>query len=50
MDRAVSTAEQNRLTGADAVVAALAEELGMTGMKLKTFDREILARFLPASA
>ena len=42
MDSAVSAAEQYRLRGSDVVVAALAEELDMS---LKTFDREILARF-----
>ena len=47
MERAGTIAESHRLRGADAVVAALAEELSMT---LKTFDREILDRFLLASA
>ena len=38
--------QRDRLRGADSVVAALAEELGMP---LKTFDREILTRFSQAS-
>lgn len=46
MDKAVNIARSNRLRGADSVIAALAEELGMP---LKTFDREILARFQQAS-
>lgn len=46
MDKAVNIARSNRLRGADSVIAALAEELGMP---LKTFDREILARFPQAS-
>ena len=46
MDSAANTAEQYRLRGSDAVIAALAEELDM---QLKTFDTEVLARFLRAS-
>lgn len=46
MDRAVNTAERHRLRGSDAVIASLAEELDFS---LKTFDMEVLARFLRAS-
>ena len=46
MNRAINIAQSHRLRGADSVIAALAEELGMP---LKTFDNEILARFQPAS-
>jgi predicted nucleic acid-binding protein len=46
MENAVTTAEQNRLRGADSVIAALAEELDLP---VKTFDKDILARFLKAS-
>ena len=46
MRRAVISAEQHRLRGADSVVAALAEELDMP---LKTFDTEIQDRFERAS-
>ena len=46
MDKAVNTAERHRLRGSDAVIAALAEELDIP---LKTFDTEVLARFLRAS-
>lgn len=46
MENAIATAEQHRLRGADSVIAALAEELDLA---LKTFDTEILARFLKAS-
>jgi len=46
MDQAINIAQSHRLRGADSVVAALAEELGMP---LKTFDGEILARFPRAS-
>ena len=46
MERAVAIAQRHRLRGADSVIAALAEELEMP---LKTFDNEILSRFLPAS-
>jgi predicted nucleic acid-binding protein len=46
MENAVTTAEQHLLRGADSVVAALAEELDMP---VKTFDKDILARFLKAS-
>ena len=46
MDKAVNTAERHRLRGSDAVIAALAEELDAP---LKTFDTELLARFLRAS-
>ena len=47
MDGAVHVAEQYRLRGADAVVAALAEELDAS---LKTFDKDILKRFSRASS
>jgi predicted nucleic acid-binding protein len=47
MDASVNIAERDRLKGADAVIAALAEELDMP---LKTFDSEILDRFAGASA
>ena len=46
MDKAVNIARSHRLRGADSVIAALAEELGIP---LKTFDTEILARFQQAS-
>ncbi len=46
MSYSISIAEQHRLKGADSVVAAPAYELDMP---LKTFDREVLARFLRAS-
>ncbi len=46
MDKAVNIARSHRLRGADSVIAALAEELGMP---LKTYDTEILARFPQAS-
>ena len=46
MDKAVNTAERHRLRGSDAVIAALAEELNIP---LKTFDTEVLGRFLRAS-
>ena len=46
MDIAAGIAERHRLKGSDAVIAALAEELDVS---LKTFDTEILARFLKAS-
>ena len=46
MDSALVAAEQYRLKGPDAVVTALAEELDIP---LKTFDKEILARFEKAS-
>ena len=42
----VTVAQRDRLRGADSVVAALAEELGLP---LKTFDGEILTRFSQAS-
>ena len=47
MDNAVGTAEQYRLRGADAVIAALAEELDMP---LRTFDKEVQDRIARASA
>ena len=47
MDSAVHMAEQNRLRGSDAVIAALAQELDV---ELKTFDKEVLDRFSRASA
>jgi hypothetical protein len=46
MQNSIIVAEQNRLRGADSVIAALAEELDVS---VKTFDQEILARFLKAS-
>jgi predicted nucleic acid-binding protein len=46
MNGASRIAEQYHLTGADSVIAGLAEELDTP---LKTFDREILARFQRAS-
>lgn len=46
MDRSVNIAQRHRLRGADSVIVALAEELDMP---LKTFDTEILARFLRSS-
>ena len=46
MSRALNIAEQRRLRGADSLIVALAEELDIP---LRTFDREILARFLRAS-
>ena len=47
LELSLTIAQRDRLKGADSVVAALAEELGMP---LKTFDGEILARFSQASA
>lgn len=46
MENSLRASEQYRLRGADSIIAALADELGMP---LKTFDREILARYLQAS-
>ena len=46
LELAVTVAQRDRLRGADSVIAALAEELGMP---LKTFDEEILSRFSQAS-
>ena len=46
MDNAVNITQQNRLRGADSIVAGLAQELDMP---LKTFDQEILHRFQRAS-
>jgi predicted nucleic acid-binding protein len=46
MEISIIIADQNRLRGADSVIAALAEELDVP---VKTFDQEILARFLKAS-
>jgi predicted nucleic acid-binding protein len=46
MNGASRIAEQYHLTGADSLIAGLADELGMP---LKTFDKEILARYLQAS-
>ncbi len=46
MDNAMYVAERHLLRGADSVIVALAEELDMP---LKTFDVEILGRFLGAS-
>jgi predicted nucleic acid-binding protein len=42
MDSAVNIAQRHRLRGSDAVIAALAEELGMP---LRTFDTELQQRF-----
>jgi predicted nucleic acid-binding protein len=47
MELAVAVARRHRLRGADSVIAALSEELNIP---LKTFDREILARFPLASS
>jgi predicted nucleic acid-binding protein len=46
MDQATGTAQLYGLRGPDAVLAALSEELDLP---LKTFDREVLARFPQAS-
>jgi predicted nucleic acid-binding protein len=46
MERATGIAQRYRLRGSDAVLAALAEELGTP---LKTFDQELLDRFQRAS-
>jgi predicted nucleic acid-binding protein len=46
MEFAINFTKQRRLRGADSVIAGLADELGMP---LKTFDKEILARYLQAS-
>ncbi|MCH8989151.1 MAG: type II toxin-antitoxin system VapC family toxin [Chloroflexi bacterium] len=46
LELSVTITQRDRLRGADSVVAALAEELGMP---LKTFDGEILTRFSQAS-
>jgi predicted nucleic acid-binding protein len=46
MEHAVVIAEQDRLRGADSVIAALAEELSLP---LKTFDQEMQRRFAGAS-
>ena len=42
MEAALGLAEGNALRGADSIVAALSEELGVA---LKTYDNEILRRF-----
>jgi predicted nucleic acid-binding protein len=42
MDSAANIAIRDRLKGPDSVIAALAEELGMT---LRTFDTELQSRF-----
>ena len=42
MEAALKLAERNALRGADSIIAALAEELGIA---LKTYDNEILHRF-----
>jgi predicted nucleic acid-binding protein len=47
MDNATEISELHRLRGSDSVVVALAEELDLP---LKTFDIEILARYLKSSA
>ena len=46
LEHSVTVAQRDRLRGADSVIAALAEELGLP---LKTFDEEILNRFSQAS-
>ena len=46
MERALGAAESYRLKGPDSIIVSLADELAMP---LKTFDREILARYLQAS-
>ena len=46
MNNPNAIAQQNRLRGADSIIAALAQELSLP---LKTFDQEILARYLQAS-
>ena len=45
MEAALGLAEGNALRGADSIVAALSEELGIA---LKTYDNEILRRFMRA--
>ena len=47
LELALIVAQRDRLRGADSVIAALAEELGMP---LKTFDQDIPDRFPTASA
>ena len=42
MEAALGLAEGNALRGADSIVAAFSEELGIA---LKTYDNEILRRF-----
>ena len=42
MEAALRLADGNALRGADSIIAALAEELGIA---LKTYDNEILRRF-----
>lgn len=46
MELARSGTKQHRLRGADSIIASLAQELSLP---LKTFDQEILARYLQAS-
>jgi predicted nucleic acid-binding protein len=46
MELAISCTKQHRLRGADSIIASLAQELSLP---LKTFDQEILARYLQAS-
>ncbi|MCH8799457.1 MAG: type II toxin-antitoxin system VapC family toxin [Chloroflexi bacterium] len=46
LNLSLTVAQRDRLRGADSVVAALAEELGIS---LKTFDDDILAKFSQAS-
>jgi predicted nucleic acid-binding protein len=46
MELATSCTKEHRLRGADSIIAALTQELSLP---LKTFDREILARYLQAS-
>lgn len=46
MNSAVKVAEQHRLSGSDAVIASLAEELDMS---LRTFDIQVRERFQRAS-
>ena len=47
MHNALDAAEQYRLRGSDAIIAALADELDVT---LKTFDGDVQTRFARASA
>lgn len=47
LELSLTISQRDRLKGADSVVAALSEELGMP---LKTFDEEIISRFSQASS
>jgi predicted nucleic acid-binding protein len=46
MERSLDTADHYKLRGSDSIIAALSQELSLP---LKTFDQEILARYLQAS-